>query len=141
MCFQLLHIIIHLCSTCSISAGKSHIKKLTEQIAELAFSVYVPYGLFIFKARNFHGFNFEVDLRTWCLEKSLFTVGLWSNEPLFSKIKSAKLSNPRKFSASNITRYTVYVLVNVQCRGIYDCKPPPDHEGEAWFTVINPEAL
>ncbi len=40
---------------------------------------------------------------------------------------------------------SIYVLVNVQCRGVYDSKPP-DYEGvkpkgEVWFTVINPEAL
>ncbi len=56
---------------------------------------------------------FEVDLRTskFSASKSLFTVGLWSNEPLSLKIKSAKclsLSNLRKFRASKIN--SLYAL-------------------------------
>ncbi len=66
--------------------------------------LYLPYsGLFS---------RLTLESRTFIASESLFTVGLWSNEPLSSKIKSAKClswSNPRKFSASKITRNTVVV--------------------------------
>ncbi len=45
--------------------------------------------------------------------KSLFTVGVWSNEPLSSKIKSTKClvwAIRENFSASKITRHTVVDL-------------------------------
>ena len=62
----------------------------------------------IFEIRTFCAV-FEVDLepRNFSASKSLFTVELWSNEPLSLKIKSAKCFNPRKCSASKITLYMV----------------------------------
>ena len=38
-----------------------------------------------------------------------------------------KISSHNK-TVSMCVMFDVYVLVNVQCRGVYDCKPP-DHKG------------
>ncbi len=38
----------------------------------------------------------------------VYCIGLWSKEPLSSKVKSAKCAIRENFIASKITRYTVY---------------------------------
>ncbi len=67
----------------------------------------IPYSG-VFSRYNILRFStITIEPRKICASKSLFTVGLWSNESLSSKIKPAKclsLSNPRN-SASKITRY------------------------------------